>query len=81
MPFDPTKPANGTPQSATEMRAQLNGLKALIDAAQAQTWSDRAVAIIKATCAGELLPRGFDNPNDWRCKACGHRERCWSQPP
>jgi hypothetical protein len=51
------------------------------DAAQAQTWSDRAVAIIEATRAGTLLPRGFDSPDDWRCKSCGHHERCWSQPP
>src|SRR5436853_3279793 len=31
MPFDPTKPANNTPANSTEMRAQLNALKALID--------------------------------------------------
>ncbi|MBK8039878.1 MAG: hypothetical protein IPK22_22505 [Verrucomicrobiaceae bacterium] len=30
--FDPTKPANNSPNSSAEMRAQLNGLKALIDA-------------------------------------------------
>ena len=30
--FDPTKPTNGSPNSSAEMRAQLNGLKALIDA-------------------------------------------------
>lgn len=32
MPFDPTKPAFGSPDSSAEMRAQFNGLKALIDA-------------------------------------------------
>ena len=32
MPFDPTKPATGSPNSSAEMRDQLNGLKALIDA-------------------------------------------------
>ncbi|MCP5559191.1 MAG: collagen-like protein [Verrucomicrobiaceae bacterium] len=32
MPFDPTKPANNAPNSSAEMRAQLNGLKDLIDA-------------------------------------------------
>jgi hypothetical protein len=32
MPFDPTKPANNSPNSSAEMRAQLNGLKSLIDA-------------------------------------------------
>jgi hypothetical protein len=43
----------------------------------AQAWSDRAVAVIEATRAGELLPRAYDDPGDWRCKTCGHRERCW----
>jgi hypothetical protein len=46
---------------------------------RAQAWSDRAVTIIEATRAGELLPRFTDDPTDWRCKMCGHRERCWGQ--
>jgi hypothetical protein len=50
------------------------------DAAQVQTWSDRAVAVIEATRAGELLPRAYDDPNDWRCRMCGHRKRCWGVP-
>jgi hypothetical protein len=47
------------------------------DAALAQSASDRAVTIIEATRAGELLPRAYDDPTDWRCKHCGHCERCW----
>lgn len=47
------------------------------DIVRAQEWSDRAAMIIAATRAGELLPRVTDNPEDWRCKMCGHRERCW----
>ena len=47
------------------------------DAQLAQIFSDRAVAIIKATKTGELMPRITDDPTDWRCKICGHRERCW----
>jgi hypothetical protein len=35
MPFDPTKPADHSPDSSAEMRAQLNGLKDLIDAVPA----------------------------------------------
>lgn len=50
------------------------------NAEQAQVSSDRAVAVIEATRAGELLPRAYDDPADWRCKACGHRERCWNRP-
>jgi hypothetical protein len=45
---------------------------------RAQLWSDRAVEIIRATRAGELLPRITPNPNDFRCKRfCGHYIRCW----
>jgi hypothetical protein len=47
------------------------------DAERAQGWSDRAVAVIKATQAGELLPRFTGDPDDWRCRLCSHRERCW----
>jgi hypothetical protein len=45
---------------------------------QAQAWSDRAVAVIRAVRAAELLPRCCDDPKDWRCRMCGHRQRCWS---
>jgi hypothetical protein len=48
------------------------------DAEKAQHWSDRAVTVLSATRAGDLLPRGFDDPTEWRCKMCGHRERCWT---
>jgi hypothetical protein len=47
------------------------------DAQLAQVMSDRAVTVIEATRAGELLSRVTENPNDWRCKMCAHRERCW----
>jgi len=48
------------------------------DAAAAQAASDRAVSVIKATHAGELLPRITDKPTDWRCKMCSHKDRCWA---
>jgi hypothetical protein len=47
------------------------------NAEHAQAWSDRAVAVIQATRAGELLPRAYDDPTDWRCRMCSHKERCW----
>jgi hypothetical protein len=47
------------------------------DAERAQAWSDRAVTIIESTRAGELLPRAYDDPQDWHCRVCSHRERCW----
>lgn len=43
----------------------------------AQAWSDRAVTVIEATRSGELLPRGYDDQTDWRCRMCSHCERCW----
>lgn len=49
------------------------------DGEAAQAASDRAVSVIKATQAGELLPRITDKgPTDWRCKMCSHSERCWA---
>lgn len=49
------------------------------DADAAQAASDRAVLVIRATQAGELLERITDKgPTDWRCKMCSHRERCWA---
>ena len=53
-------------------------LQVPFDAERAQAWSDRAVAVIEATRAGELLPRAYDDPQDWRCKMCGHHTRCWA---
>jgi hypothetical protein len=50
------------------------------DAERAQMWSDRAANIIAATRAGELLPRGFDDPEKWPCKQCQHVKRCWGLP-
>ena len=32
MPFDPTKPADGSPNSAAEMRLQLTALQTLLEA-------------------------------------------------
>lgn len=48
------------------------------DAEAAQAASDRAVSVIRATVAGELLGRITDKPTDWRCKMCSHKERCWA---
>jgi len=50
------------------------------DAQLAQMMGDRAVAIIEATRAGELLPRITENLNDWRCRACPWRQKCWDLP-
>jgi hypothetical protein len=47
------------------------------DAERARYWIARAETIIAATRAGELLPRFTNDPNHFRCKLCGHRDRCW----
>jgi hypothetical protein len=50
------------------------------DQATAELWTARAADIIAATRKGDLLPRFTSNSNDWRCRICGHRERCWRSP-
>src|SRR5215471_19964630 len=47
------------------------------NAERAQLWSDRAANIIAATRAGDLLPRGYNDPDKFPCKICPHVERCW----
>ncbi len=47
------------------------------DAALAQKMSDRAVRVIQATEAGELLPRGFAEASHFECKFCSYAQRCW----
>jgi hypothetical protein len=43
----------------------------------AQAASDRAVIVIEATRAGELLPRITEDQGDWRCRMCSFKQRCW----
>lgn len=48
------------------------------DPSIAQDASDRAVRIIQACMAGELLPREATSPEYYQCKLCSWRERCWN---
>lgn len=50
------------------------------DAEEAQAMTDRAVRIVKATEAGELLPRPFRDRSFFECKFCAFEERCWGLP-
>lgn len=50
------------------------------DADLAQDYSDRAVRVVKATEAGQLLGRPFRDPTNFRCAACFFHQRCWSLP-
>lgn len=50
------------------------------DPALAQAASDRAVRIIQATRAGELLPKGFAQSEHHECRRCRWSGFCWDQP-
>jgi hypothetical protein len=43
----------------------------------AQRMSDRAVQVVVATDAGELLPRSFSDPTHFECRCCAWQDRCW----
>ena len=47
------------------------------DAALAQRMSDRAVKVITATEAGDLLPRAFHDSTHFECRMCAWQDRCW----
>lgn len=75
--LDLTNPALFTAENADN--CEILPVAVPFDAAAAQAASDRAVAVIRATQAGELLDRITDKgPTDWRCKMCSHSARCWA---
>lgn len=49
------------------------------DGGLAQRMSDRGVRIIRATEAGELLPRSFTDQTHFECKFCSWQDRCWGR--
>ena len=48
------------------------------DAGLAQRMSDRAVRVITATAASEVLPRHTTTPTHHECKFCSWQDRCWT---
>jgi hypothetical protein len=48
------------------------------DAALAQATSDKAVRILRACDAGELLPRHTADPEHFECGFCAWKTRCWA---
>lgn len=48
------------------------------DAALAQEASDRGVNILRATQAGETLPRVSNDPGHFECRFCDWKEFCWT---
>lgn len=57
--------------------AELHHELVPFDADLAQRMSDRAVRILQATDAGELLPRTAANRDFFECRFCAHAGRCW----
>jgi len=57
--------------------AELHHELVPFDADLAQRMSDRAVRILQATDAGELLPRIAASRDFFECRFCAHAERCW----
>ena len=57
--------------------AELHHERVAFDAALAQRMSDRAVRILQATDAGDLLPRIAAARDFFECRFCSHAERCW----
>jgi hypothetical protein len=49
--------------------------------AVAQALSDKAVAVIRAAAAGELLPRISDDADFFICALCPYRIRCHALAP
>ncbi len=47
------------------------------DPEEAQRQTDKAVRIIQATEAGDLLPRAFAGPDYFECRFCQFAGRCW----
>jgi hypothetical protein len=50
------------------------------DAGRAEEAIDHAQAIIDATRAGDLPPRFTGDPENFQCRICQHRRRCWGKP-
>ena len=57
--------------------AEMHHERVAFDAALAQRMSDRAVRILRATDAGELLPRIATSRDFFECRFCPWAARCW----
>jgi len=51
------------------------------DVASAQRLSDKAVDVLRAAEAGELLPRIAVRPDFYLCRFCPYATRCWEADP
>ena len=58
--------------------AELHHELVPFNAELAQRMSDRAVRVLSATDAGELLPRIARDRDHFECRMCPYANRCWS---
>ena len=77
-PASPAAPALFT--AINKDTAELHHEFVPFDAGLAQRMSDRGVRILRATDAGELLPRVAQSRDFHECRFCSWAERCWSRP-
>ena len=79
--MEPSVPGvSGVPALFTAINkdtAELHHELVPYDADRAQRMSDRAVRILQATDAGDLLPRIATSRDFFECRFCAHAERCW----
>ena len=68
-------PALFTALNADSM--EILALDVAFDAGAAQELSDRAVNLVSACEAGQLLPRCTQDESWFECKFCDYHERCW----
>ena len=60
--------------------AELHHELVSFDSSLAQKMSDRAVRILQATEAHELLPRISRESTHFECRMCAFQDRCWGLP-
>ncbi len=60
--------------------AELHQELVPFDASLAQKMSDRAVRILQATEAHDLLPRISRESTHFECRMCSFQDRCWGLP-
>jgi hypothetical protein len=60
--------------------AELHHELVPFDADLAQRMSDRAVRVLRACDAGDLLPRVAAQPDHFECRFCPWSKRCWALP-
>ncbi len=58
---------------------ELNHEHVSFDPAAAQALSDKAVHVLRAADAGELLPRIAASPDFYLCRFCPFSARCWEE--